>query len=141
MIIGGGIAGLEAARWLGRRGHRVSLYEKRDQLGGQTLMAAQPPHKREIHTLLDILTAQMNKLGIDVRLNCDVTPELALKEKPDVILIATGGRPIRPTNIAIDPKMKCIFAWDVLLGKEKNLGIKVVILGGGFVAAETADYM
>jgi len=141
MVIGGGIAGLEAARWLGRRGHRVSLHEKNHQLGGQGLLAARPPNKTEIQTFIDFLKRQAEKLGIEVHLNQEVTPDFVVEQKPDVAIVATGGIQIQPRNIPIDPKMRSIYAWEVLLGKEKNLGKRTVVLGGGFVAAEITEFM
>jgi 2,4-dienoyl-CoA reductase-like NADH-dependent reductase (Old Yellow Enzyme family)/thioredoxin reductase len=140
LVIGGGIAGMEAARWLAKRGHRVSLYEKGEQLGGQATLAALPPRKEEIHTFVAFLTGEMKRLGVEIHLGSEVTPELALKEKPDAAVIATGAAPVRPA-FPIDAKVKCVSAWDVLLGKEKDLGSRAVVLGGGFVGAETAEYI
>ncbi len=140
LVIGGGVAGMEAARWLAKRGHRVSLHEKTERLGGQTFLAALPPRKAEIHKLLDFLTGQMSRFGVEVHVRSEVTPELALKEKPDAIVVATGGRAMRPA-FPIDSKMKCVFARDVLLGKEKKLGPRAIVLGGGFVGAETAEFI
>jgi NADPH-dependent 2,4-dienoyl-CoA reductase/sulfur reductase-like enzyme len=140
LVIGGGIAGMEAARWLAKRGHRVSVYEEGEQLGGQTRLAALPPRKGEIHNLLDFLIGEMKRLGIDVHLKSQATPELAVKEKPDVAVLAAGGTPVRPA-FPIHPKMKCMSAWDVLSGKQKTLGSKTAVLGGGFVGAETAEYI
>jgi NADPH-dependent 2,4-dienoyl-CoA reductase/sulfur reductase-like enzyme len=141
MIIGGGIAGLEAARWLAIRGHRVSLYEKENQAGGQILLAHLPPQKGEVRSLLEFLNRQIGKLHLKVQLGCEVSPETVDRERPDMVIIATGGRPVRPGNIPINKKMKCTSAWDVLSGKEKFLGDKTVVLGGGFVGAEAADFI
>jgi len=141
MILGGGIAGMQAAIGLKRRGCRVSLYEKSDRLGGQALLAALPPHKEEIDHFRDFLVRQVQKLGVKVNLNCEVTPELIIRENPSAIIIATGGKQIWPQHIPMDEKMKCHYAWDVLSEKEKNLGKKIVVLGGGFVAAEISDYI
>jgi NADPH-dependent 2,4-dienoyl-CoA reductase/sulfur reductase-like enzyme len=141
MVIGGGIAGLEAARWLRRRGHRVSLYEKSHQLGGQGLLAAMPPNKGEIQTFIDFLKRQAEKLGIEIHLNQEVTPDFVVQQKPNVAVAATGGRQIQPRNIPINPKMRSIYAWEILSGKEKNLGNRVVVLGGGFAAAEITEFM
>ena len=141
MVVGGGIAGLQAALWLGKRGHRVFLYEKSDRLGGQILLAAMPPHKEEIRQFLELLIRQIKKLKVKIHLNSEVTPERLIQERPHSVILATGGRPLRPQNIPLHDKMKCIYAWDVLSGKEKNLGGKTVVLGGGFVGAEIADFI
>lgn len=140
MIVGGGPAGMEAARWLKRRGHRPALYEKSDRLGGQLLLACLPPHKEEINTLRQFLVRQVGKMGIEVNLMTEVTPEFVLKKKPDVLIMATGGKQITP-NIPMNKKMKCLFAWDVISGKEEMIGQKIVVLGGGFVASEIAEFI
>lgn len=141
IIIGGGIAGMEAAIWSKKRGHRVSLYEKGNCLGGQALLAALPPHKEEIGYFREFLVRQVQKLGIEVNLHCEVTPDFLIQEHPSAVVVATGGRQIRPQNIPMDEKMKRNYAWEVLSGGKGYLGKKIVILGGGFVAAEISEYI
>lgn len=140
MIVGGGPAGMEAARWLKRRGHRPALYEKSDRLGGQLLLASRPPHKGEIDTFRQFLVRQVGKLGVEVNLMTEVTPEMVLRKKPDVLIVATGGRQAKPP-MPINKGMKCFYAWDVISGKEEIEGKKVVVLGGGFVASEIAEFI
>jgi 2,4-dienoyl-CoA reductase-like NADH-dependent reductase (Old Yellow Enzyme family)/thioredoxin reductase len=141
MVVGGGIAGLQAALWLGKRGHRVFLYEKSDRLGGQILLAALPPHKEEVRQFLELSIRQIQKLKVKIHLRSEVTPEQVIRERPHAVVLAAGGRPIRPQNIPLHDKMKWYHAWDVLSGKEKYLGDKTVVLGGGFVGAEIADFI
>ncbi len=141
IVVGGGVAGMEAARWLAKRGHRVSLYEKNPQLGGQIRLAALPPGKGEINTFREFLTRQMHKLDLAVHLNREVTIEWLVKQKPAAVVIATGGRPLMPKDIPLNPKMRCLSAWEVLSGAGRKLGERVVVLGGGFVAAEVAEFM
>jgi 2,4-dienoyl-CoA reductase-like NADH-dependent reductase (Old Yellow Enzyme family)/thioredoxin reductase len=140
MIAGGGPAGMEAARWLKRRGHRPTIYEKNDRLGGQLLIASLPPHKEEISSFVQFLVKQVEKMDIKVNLTTELTPESVLKKKPDVLVVAIGARQIEP-DIPIDENMKCFNAWQVLEGKEPMEEEKIVLLGGGFVAAETAEFM
>jgi 2,4-dienoyl-CoA reductase-like NADH-dependent reductase (Old Yellow Enzyme family)/thioredoxin reductase len=140
MIVGGGPAGMEAARWLKRRGHRPIIYEKNDRLGGQLLLASLPPHKEGINSFREFLIRQVEKLGIEVNLMTAVTQEFVLKKKPDVLVVATGGRPIKP-NLPIDKKMKCLNALDVISGKEEIPGEKIVLLGGSYMAAEIAEFI
>lgn len=140
MIAGGGPAGMEAARWLKRRGHRPTIYEKNDRLGGQLLIASLPPYKDEINSFLQFLVKQVEKMDIKVNLAAELTPELVLKKKPDVLVVATGARQVKP-NIPIDKKLKCLNAWQVLAGEEPIPEGKIVLLGGGFVAAEIAEFM
>ena len=141
MIVGGGIAGLQAAIGLAKRGFRISLFEKESRLGGQLELAALPPGKGELGTLLEFLIRQTEKAGVEVNLNFTVTPEFILAEKPFALIVATGGRPIYPRSIPVDKNIKCLPAWDILSGSPKTLGAKTVILGGGFVAAEIADFI
>jgi NADPH-dependent 2,4-dienoyl-CoA reductase/sulfur reductase-like enzyme len=141
MVIGGGIAGMIAATWLAGRNHRVALYEKRDQLGGQILMASLPPQKEEIHTFAQYLIGQVKKSGVEIHLNQEVNPEFVIQQKPDVVIVATGGRQILPSSIPMDPKMVSIPAWKILSDGGGKLGESVVVLGGGFVAAEVAEFI
>ena len=141
MVAGGGIAGLQAAAGLAKRGFRVALFEKGARLGGQLELAALPPGKEELGTLLEFSIRQTEKAGVEVNLNFTVTPEFILAEKPFALIVATGGRPIYPRSIPVDKNIKCLPAWDILSGSPKTLGAKTVILGGGFVAAEIADFI
>ena len=140
MVVGGGPAGMEAARWLKYRGHRPVIYEQTDRLGGQLQMGFLPPHKEEIRTFVQFLERQIEKMGIEVHLMTEVTPDFVLKKNPDLLVIATGARPIEP-DLPMDRKMKCLYAWDVISGKEEISGQIVLVLGGGFVAAEIAEFM
>ena len=141
MVVGGGIAGLQAAIGLAKRGIRVSLFEKESRLGGQLELASLPPGKGEIGTLLEFLIRQAEKAGVEVNLNSNITPQSVLAEKPFAVILAVGGRPIHPRGIPIDKSMNCLPAWDILSGPPKSLGAKTVILGGGFVAAEIAAFI
>lgn len=141
MVIGGGIAGMKAATWLAKRNHRVALYEKSHQLGGQILLASLPPQKEEINTFAQYLIRQVKKSGVEIHLNQEVNPEFVPQQKPDVVIVATGGRQIQPSSIPIDPKMVCIPAWKILSDGRGELGEPVVVLGGGFVAAEVTEYI
>jgi len=140
-VIGGGIAGMEAARWLARRNHRVFLYEKSSELGGQANLAWRPPQKEEIRTFIEFLTRQIKQLGVEIHLNHEVTPEWVVQQKPDAVVVATGGRQIQPQGISIRSQMPCIPAWSILTMEKKKLGSRVAVLGGGFVAAEIAEYL
>ena len=139
LIIGGGPAGMEAARVATLRGHKVTLWEKKDQLGGNLITASIAPHKEEISCVLDYLTYQMKKLNINIVLNKEATLESVLKEKPDEAIIATGATPITPDIPGVNGK-NVVLAVDVL--KEAvDTGNNVVIIGGGMIGCETAEFL
>ncbi len=139
LVAGGGPAGLEAARVAALRGHKVSLYEEGDRLGGQLLLAAIPPHKGEIDNLTRFLAGQVVKLGVEVNVGQKITPNLVSEIKPDAVIVATGATPIVP-NIPGVGQSNVSMARDVLAGR-KELGKRVVIIGGGRVGCETAEFL
>ncbi|MDP3879702.1 MAG: FAD-dependent oxidoreductase [Dehalococcoidales bacterium] len=139
MVIGGGPAGMEAARVAAVRGHKVTLFEKEGQPGGQLVAGAMPPTKEELAALNSYMSRQLQKNDVAVRLNTGVTPELVEKEKPDAVIIATGSVPFLPEIPGINSK-HVVQAVDILLGKA-DTGQKVVIIGGELVGCETADFL
>lgn len=139
LVAGGGPGGLEAARVAALRGHRVTLCEKSEKVGGQFLLAAVPPMKQEYTKVIQYLSTQVRKAGVTVELRKEVTPELVRDFAPDVVIVATGATPIVPLSIAGADKPIVVTADDVLCGK-KTIGKKVVIIGAGEVGCETADY-
>jgi len=136
MVIGGGVAGMEAARVAALRGHKVTLYEKTDKLGGHLIEASVDEFKKDNERLLDWYKTQMNKLEIDVKLNTKVDSEFVKANATDVVIVATGSTPIKPNVPGID-KDNVVTATEALL-KEKPVGNKVVVVGGGLVGCETA---
>lgn len=139
MVIGGGPVGMEAAIVASKRGHEVTLYEKADRLGGQWLLAAIPPGKELLNTLTVWQKGELQRAGVTVALNTEVTKELVVSEDPDEVIIATGANPIVPPIPGAD-KQHVFTANDVLQGKV-DLKDKVVVIGGGLVGAETADHI
>lgn len=138
-IAGGGPGGLEAARAAATKGHKVSLYETRDFLGGQFKSAAYPPSKGELATYTTWLINELDKLGVNVYLNTELTKEMVEEKKPDVVIVATGGTPVIPPIKGID-KPNVVTAEDVLLGNVST-GDRIVVAGGGEVGAETAAHL
>jgi thioredoxin reductase len=94
LVVGGGPAGLEAARVASLRGHRVTLYEKGATLGGQPLIASQAPGREELDEVRRYYTYQMGLQEVDVHLNTEATSETIEQEAPDAVVIATGSRAI-----------------------------------------------
>jgi 2,4-dienoyl-CoA reductase-like NADH-dependent reductase (Old Yellow Enzyme family)/thioredoxin reductase len=138
-VIGGGPAGMEAARVAAMRGHHVTLADSKDQLGGQLLVAVLPPHKEELTGLTTYLAGQMNKLCVTVELGQKVDAAFVEKAKPDVVVVATGATPIVPEIPGVNGD-NVAMALDVLTGK-KEVGNNVVIIGGGMVGCETAEFL
>lgn len=139
LVVGGGIAGMEAAMVAALRGHGVTLYEKRDRLGGHLIEGSVPAFKSDIKLLNDYYTTQLGKLGVKIELGKEVKPELVQKMKPDVAIIATGSTMIVPEIPGIE-KGIVVSAIDLLLGRKKA-GERVVIAGGGLIGCETAIYL
>jgi len=138
-VAGAGPAGMEAARAATLKGHHVTLFEKGTHLGGQLRSAAFPPCKGEITTYTSWMANELEKLNIDVRLNTSLTQALVLAEKPDVVIVATGGTPIQP-KIKGATKPHVFHAEDVLVGKVPT-GNRIVVAGGGEVGTETAAHL
>ena len=139
MIIGGGVAGLEAAYAAAKRGHKVSLYEKTAKLGGQFLAASYPPGKGEFSGFLGWLILQLKLLNVDIHLNADVTARMVIDENPDKVILAAGARPSFPPIPGLD-RPNVFTAESVLLGENTVEG-RIVIAGGGEVGIETALYL
>ena len=139
LVIGGGVAGLEAAYVLKKRGHHVVLCEASNKLGGQINIACVPISKQELTKVVKYLVTRLHKNDIEVRLNTPVTKELIQTEFKDYeIVCAYGARPNvinGLTNMA-----QWSTADDILTGKVYP-GQKIVILGGGSVGCELADYL
>jgi 2,4-dienoyl-CoA reductase-like NADH-dependent reductase (Old Yellow Enzyme family)/thioredoxin reductase len=139
LVVGGGPAGMEAARVARLRGHAVMLYEKGRRLGGQLLLARVPPHKDGIDVLINYLAGQVTKLGVNVELGKEVTPQLVEELKPDAVILATGARPLIPEIPGID-RENVVLAEEALAGNAR-VGDRVVVIGGGLVGCETAEFL
>jgi dimethylglycine catabolism A len=126
VVVGGGVAGLEAARMAALRGHRALLLEKTAELGGQVLLAARAPARAEYAGIVRYLTAQIRRLGVEVRLGVEATPELVLGERPDAVVVATGSH----AHVALVPGSDgkhVVTAREVLAG-EATVGANVVLI-------------
>ncbi|MFC1951294.1 FAD-dependent oxidoreductase [Chloroflexota bacterium] len=102
MVVGGGAAGLEAARVAALRGHQVSLYEKTCELGGQLNIASLAPGRVDFAEVPRYYSHQMKLLKVDVHLETAVTSEFVLKQNPDAVVVATGSEPDLPTFPGIE---------------------------------------
>ena len=139
LIAGGGPAGLEAAIICKKRGHDVVLAEKGKWLGGQLNYAWKPPQKEDIKKLIDYFCKQIKKLKIETYMGKNVDKIFFREINPEVFILAVGSIPIVPEIPGIR-KENVILSSEILEGK-KVLGKKVIIIGGGRVGLETADFL
>ncbi|MCJ7520777.1 MAG: FAD-dependent oxidoreductase [Dehalococcoidia bacterium] len=142
VIAGGGPAGMEAARVAALRGHQVTLYEKSRKLGGQLIQAAIPPHKSELNALINYQATQLKKRKVKVVMGQALTPDEIKKLKPDVVIFATGVKPVIPEEEVpgLNTLSNGVTAEDVLTGKAK-VGDRVLIIGGDLVGCEVAEFL
>ncbi|HEY7543223.1 MAG TPA: FAD-dependent oxidoreductase [Methylomirabilota bacterium] len=126
VVVGGGVAGLEAARMAAIRGHRVVLFERAAELGGQVLLAARAPARAEYAGIVRFLVAQVEKLAVDVRLAVEATAASVLAERPDTVVVATGSHPFVPPVPGGDGK-HVVTDRDVLSG-DAPVGANVVVV-------------
>ncbi|MFC1870553.1 FAD-dependent oxidoreductase, partial [Chloroflexota bacterium] len=138
-VIGGGPAGMEAARVAALRGHQVTLYEKGDSLGGLLKLASLPPGKAEIENTVRYLSTQIMKSGVDIRLGTEATRDMIREAKFDAVVEATGAVPIVPDIPGIDSR-QVVTAQDVLRDRV-TVREKVVIVGGGSVGCDVALFL
>ena len=139
LVVGGGPGGMEAAITAARRGHKVTLWEKGDALGGNLIPASVPEFKQEYGSLIKYLSTQIEKLGVNIELAKEATVEQIQAMEPDAVFIATGSTPIIPDVPGIG-KRNVVAAVDLLLGK-REAGQSVIVIGGGLVGCETALYL
>ena len=137
-VIGGGPAGMKAAITAFDRGHQVTLFEKQDHLGGALEFSKYVEFKYALCSYKDYLVHQVGKRAIDVKLNCEATPEM-LSGKFDAVLIAVGAEPLMLPLPGFNTD-NGIVATDAY-GREDQLGHKVVVIGGGQVGCETALHL
>ena len=139
MVVGGGPGGMEAARVAAQRGHKVTLYERQTELGGQLIPASTSPYKHELAHLKQYLSHQLEKSGVQVRLGIEVTPELVEQERPDAFISAIGPISLLPEIPGVE-RNKVATDLEVLSGKVE-VGDRVVVIGGELSGCETADYL
>jgi 2,4-dienoyl-CoA reductase (NADPH2) len=139
MVAGAGPAGCEFAINAAKKGHKVTLFEKENYLGGQVFWAAESTRKPELMNLFRYYNTMLHKLGVPTRLGVELTPEMVKSENPDLVVVATGAAPFEPPIDAVNMP-NVVQAWDVLKGVSST-GRRVVVVGGGSVGLETAVYL
>ena len=125
LVAGGGPAGMKAALTAAERGHRVTLHEAKPRLGGQVLLAQLLPERAEFGGLVTNLQEEMARAGVEVRLSAPVSAETIRREKPEAVIVATGGLPYRP-DLEGAEDAHVLDAWAVLEGRA-NPGGRVLV--------------
>lgn len=138
VVVGGGLAGMEAAKTLALRGHRVQLHEKEQELGGQWRAAAAPEANHSYRTLIPSLQAEMERAGVAVCLGSVVTKQSLEQLAPNYVVLATGAtvKQLHIPGEKVAPQT--VTGIDVLLGKETIVDKKVVVVGGRYIGMEVA---
>ncbi|OAA90828.1 FAD-dependent oxidoreductase [Clostridium coskatii] len=140
LIAGGGPAGMSAALQASARGHEVILFEKNSRLGGTLLYEEYIPFKQDLFNYSQLLAKRLVETNIEVRLNTELTPELAKELHADIIICAVGSVPVVPPILGIDTSHKVV-GIDAIHQSQPAVGDKVVILGGGLIGTETSIYL
>ncbi len=140
MVVGGGPAGMEAAYMAAQRGHRVSLYEQEDRLGGQFHLAAQAPYKEEFLDTIRNLTQMVKQARVDLHTGAKVTTKTIPDLRPEVVVVATGGVPLTIPFLELE-ETRWLLAADLLDGVAQVDTPTAFVIGGGLVGLESADYL
>ena len=137
LVVGAGPAGLEFARIARLRGHDVIVIDKEKEIGGTLRIASIPDFKKRLEKLIKWYRVELKRLNIELKLGVELTLDLVKEIKPDIVIIATGSRPVIPRIPGVE---NAVIADDVLIGKV-SVGGKVIVIGGGLVGCEIALYL
>lgn len=140
VVVGGGPAGLECARVARMRGHEVVLFEKEEELGGQTLIAKNAPSRQDFDGACRYAALQCKKLGVDIRTGRVATVDMVSEESPDVVILATGAQAFQPPIPGLEDFGYS--AWEVLQGEEV-MGDRILVVDEeyGYQAPSAAEYL
>ena len=139
LVAGGGIGGMQAALTCAQRGHDVTLCEKTDRLGGILLCEDKVPFKKKLKRYIEKQKRMVDRSGIEVMLNTEVTRELSEKIAPDAIIAAMGATPVKPNIPGINGRN--VFNAIEIYNKPELAGKNVTIIGGGLVGVELAIFL
>lgn len=139
LVLGAGVAGVEAARVAAGLGHQVEIWEKAAKPGGQMPLALAAPDKADVAGVWTYRWEQIESLGVPVRTGVNATAESIRNFKPDLVVVATGAKP-RSLPFPVKANVPVLHAWDALLEQDRvPRGSRISIIGGGMVGIETAD--
>ncbi len=136
VVIGAGVAGVEAARIAAMRGHTVDIYDAANEVGGQLNLACKPPFKQHLGLMKPYLERQLELHGVNVYLGKKITKEDVLAMNADAVVCATG---IKPATLPVEGAERAVNALDILNGTSS--GKNVVVIGGGSIGCETAEFL
>lgn len=141
VVVGGGPAGMCAAQTLALRGVKVVLMDRKEELGGTINLAKKPPLKERMQWIADYYREEFKRLGVEVRLHTEATPEIIMECEPDGVIIATGSVSVVPSKIPGIHNENVYTVEEVLSGKANLKEKKVVVIGAGLTGLETAEYL
>jgi 2,4-dienoyl-CoA reductase-like NADH-dependent reductase (Old Yellow Enzyme family)/NADPH-dependent 2,4-dienoyl-CoA reductase/sulfur reductase-like enzyme len=144
LVIGGGIAGLQAAVIAAKKGHNVKVIEKNPHLGGMAKVASMPIDKGEIVSMVTSLEADARLYGVEIKLNTEVDSNYVEAAKPDVVIVATGSKSVPCTFVKGYEEAGFIDAVDLLKGtgmKYIPIDAKFAVIGGGAIGIEIAEFL
>ena len=140
LVVGGGPAGMEAARVAALRGHRVTIYEREPCLGGMVNVAAIPPGKEKLNWITEYYSHELPRLGVEVCLEETLDAEQVRTLKPDVVVVATGSESAILNIPGVDGS-NVLVAQDLLARRMHFTGQRFAVVGGGMLGLETAEYL
>ncbi len=138
LVVGGGIAGLEAAIYAHDRGHKVKIIEKSEKLGGLLFFTDTDYYKGDLKEFKDLLIRRVKERNIEIEFNKEFTIEDAKNVKQDAVILAIGSSPIKPGIKGIENAKKAL---DVYYEGVDSIGEKVVMIGGGLVGCEVGLHL
>jgi len=140
IVIGGGPAGMEAARVAALRGHHATLYEKEERLGGALNIASVPPGKEKLNWVTEYYDYELSRLGVEIHLGKMADAEIVRALQPGTVVLATGSEPAVPDIPGVDGP-NVLIAQDLLAKRMHFAGQRIAIIGGGLLGLETAEYL
>ncbi len=137
LVVGGGVAGMQAAITAADRGHAVTLVESTAQLGGILKFTDVDVNKQDLRNFKNMLVGEVDRRDINLRLNTSATTPIVLEEGPDVVILAVGSSPLVPSIVGIENAISALAAYE----GDAGLGKRIVMVGGGLTGCETGLHL